>query len=74
MLRWRGDESLEIYARVSDQEWDQRLSSVLDATAEGCCRLVEVVKCIAMYSCIVACIALYSCIALEGRDATRVRV
>ena len=35
MLRWRGDESLEIYARVSDQEWEQRLSSVLDATVDA---------------------------------------
>jgi hypothetical protein len=30
-----GDESLEIYARVSDQEWEQRLSSVLDATVDA---------------------------------------
>lgn len=35
MCRWRGDESLEIYARVSDQEWEQRLSSVLDATVDA---------------------------------------
>ena len=35
MLRWRGDDSLEIYARVSDQEWEQRLSSVLDATVDA---------------------------------------
>ena len=26
---------LEIYARVSDQEWEQRLSSVLDATIDA---------------------------------------
>jgi len=26
MLRWRGDESLEIYARVSDGEWELRLN------------------------------------------------
>ena len=36
MLRWRGDESLEIYARVSDQQWERHLSAslgvVVDAT------------------------------------------
>ena len=35
MLRWRGDESLEIYARVSDQEWEQRLAGVLNATVDA---------------------------------------
>ena len=35
MLRWRGDESLDIYARVSDQDWDARLSGTLDATVDA---------------------------------------
>lgn len=35
MLRWRGDESLEIYARVSDQQWELRLNGVLDAVVES---------------------------------------
>jgi len=35
MLRWRGDESLEIYARVSDGEWELRLNGVLQATVDA---------------------------------------
>ena len=35
MLRWRGDESLDIYARVSDQDWDKRLSGTLNATVDA---------------------------------------
>ena len=35
MLRWRGDESLEIYARVSDQEWSARLSDSLGVVVDA---------------------------------------
>ena len=31
MLRWRSDQSLEIYARVSDQDWSLRLADSLGA-------------------------------------------
>ena len=35
ILRWRGDESLEIYARVSDQDWSKRLADSLGATVDA---------------------------------------
>ena len=35
MLRWRGDESLEIYARVSDDQWQLRLDQCLAATVDA---------------------------------------
>lgn len=35
MLRWRGDESLDIYARVSDDQWQLRLDQCLAATVDA---------------------------------------
>ena len=35
MLRWRGDESLEIYARVSDQLWEKHLSASLGVKVDA---------------------------------------
>ena len=35
MLRWRGDESLEIYARASDQEFTKHLTGALGATVDA---------------------------------------
>ena len=35
ILRWRGDESLEIYARVSDQEWSSRSSAAIGALVDA---------------------------------------
>ena len=35
MLRWRGDESLEIYARVSDEQWQLRADACLSATVDA---------------------------------------
>lgn len=35
ILRWRGDESLDIYARVSDQEWSARGAAALGATVDA---------------------------------------
>ena len=35
MLRWRGDESLEIYARVSDSEWGRWLEAARHATVDA---------------------------------------
>ena len=35
MLRWRGDASLDIYSRVSDQEWSSRLADSLGATVDA---------------------------------------
>ena len=35
MLRWRSDESLEIYARVSDHEWSSRLEQSLGVTVDA---------------------------------------
>ena len=35
MLRWRSDSSLEIYARVSDQDWSLRLEDSLGAMVDA---------------------------------------
>ena len=35
MVRWRSDESLEIYARVSDHDWSVRLSESLGVTVDA---------------------------------------
>lgn len=35
MLRWRGDASLEIYARVSDDEWSKWLEAAMSATVDA---------------------------------------
>ena len=35
MLRWRGDESLEIYARVNNSEWAAWTSRLLDVTVQS---------------------------------------
>ena len=35
MVRWRGDESLEIYARVSDQDWQLHLNGILGVTVDA---------------------------------------
>ena len=35
MLRWRGDQSLEIYARVSDQQWTKQLTGAMAATVDA---------------------------------------
>ena len=35
MLRWHGDESLEGYARVSDEQWAQHLSASLGARVDA---------------------------------------
>jgi hypothetical protein len=35
MLRWRGDASLEIYARVSDSEWSQWLDASLSSAVDA---------------------------------------
>ena len=35
MLRWRSDESLEIYARVSDHEWSARLEQSLGVAVDA---------------------------------------
>ena len=35
MLRWRGDQSLEIYARVSDQQWTTQLTGAMAATVDA---------------------------------------
>ena len=35
MLRWRGDESLEIYARVSDHDWARWSGAAISATVDA---------------------------------------
>ena len=35
LLRWRGDESLEIYARVNNAEWAKWTSKLLDVKVES---------------------------------------
>ena len=35
LLRWRGDESLEIYARVNNSEWAAWTSKLLDVTVQS---------------------------------------
>ena len=35
MLRWRGDESLEIYARVNDTEWSDWIGRTLTASVDS---------------------------------------
>ena len=35
LLRWRGDESLEIYARVNNNTWAAWTSKLLDASVES---------------------------------------
>ena len=35
LLRWRGDESLEVYARVNNAEWAAWTSKLLSATVES---------------------------------------
>ena len=35
MLRWRGEESLDIYARVSDHQWEEQLAGALGAQVDA---------------------------------------
>ena len=35
LLRWRGDESLEVYARVNNQEWAEWTAKILDVSVES---------------------------------------
>ena len=35
LLRWRGDESLEVYARVNNADWADWTSKLLNATVES---------------------------------------
>ena len=35
MLRWRGDESLEIYARVNDDEWADWIGKTIDVAVHS---------------------------------------
>ena len=35
LLRWRGDAALELYARVSDQDWSSNLEGALRATVDA---------------------------------------
>ena len=35
MLRWRSDESLEIYARVSDRNWDKWVGASFGARVDS---------------------------------------
>ena len=35
LLRWRGDESLEVYARVNNAEWASWTSKLLNSTVES---------------------------------------
>ena len=35
ILRWRGDESLDVYSRVSDQEWSRRSSAAVGALVDA---------------------------------------
>ena len=35
LLRWRGDDSLEIYARVNNADWAMWMSKLLDSTVES---------------------------------------
>ena len=35
LLRWRGDESLDIYARVNDDDWAAWVGKSLDATVDS---------------------------------------
>ena len=35
LLRWRGDESLDVYARVNNAEWAAWTSKILDASVDS---------------------------------------
>ena len=35
MLRWRGDESLEIYARVNDSDWAEWIGKTIDVEVQS---------------------------------------
>ena len=35
LLRWRGDESLDVYARVNNEEWAMWTSKLIDSTVES---------------------------------------
>ena len=35
LLRWRGDESLEVYARVNNTDWASWTSKILGASVES---------------------------------------